>query len=283
MEKAPISVVIPAYNSEKYISEALNSVDSQSLSVDEIIVVDNNCSDNTRIIAEEAGAKVVDEKKQGISAARNKGIGVCKNDWIAFLDSDDVWAEEKIEYQWNAIKKFPKARIISCDSGWIFKDDGTREDVPVMNKAAFYENPEIIMDPVFSYAKAFTGNLSGWFLMNSTMMVFHREVFDVVGLLDEDLSFAQDMEFVYRALARFPIATVKKNLAYIRRHENNRTNDRERFFEGKMRVARQMKKFPEKYPPGIFEFLIENEKRYFLEKGRFFSQKINDQKVLNKK
>lgn len=121
MKTVPISVVIPAYNREHLIGEAIDSINAQTLSVDEIIVVDNNCTDNTVKIAKHVGAKIISEKKQGVAAARNRGISVCNNDWIAFLDSDDVWKNEKICYQWNALKKFANVRIISCDSGQIIE------------------------------------------------------------------------------------------------------------------------------------------------------------------
>ena len=110
----PISVVIPAYNSELYIRETLASINGQTLSVDEIIVVDNNCTDATAAIAREMGATIIKETKQNIAASRNAGIRASRNDWIALLDHDDLWAADKIKYQWEAAKLYPEARIIGC-------------------------------------------------------------------------------------------------------------------------------------------------------------------------
>ncbi|MEZ5346340.1 MAG: glycosyltransferase [Pyrinomonadaceae bacterium] len=72
--KVPVTVVIPVFNGEKYLGEAIRSVQDQTLKVDEILVVDNNSTDNSRAIALELGAKVLDQPKQGTPAARNLGI-----------------------------------------------------------------------------------------------------------------------------------------------------------------------------------------------------------------
>ena len=73
----------------------------QSYSVDEIIVVDNNSTDNTHQLIKEKfpDINLIKEINQGVSHARNRGIIHAKNDWIAFLDSDDQWCPKKIELQ----------------------------------------------------------------------------------------------------------------------------------------------------------------------------------------
>lgn len=273
MKNVPISVVIPAYNAGHFIGEAIRSVQAQTLGVDEIIVVDNNCTDATRKITANLGAKIFEEKKQGVSAARNRGISVCRNDWIAFLDADDLWEREKIKYQWEAIKKFPDARIISSDSGWISAPDYTKHPVPIMNTPEIDGNDGMIIDEVYSYSPKFTAELCEWFLINSSTKILHREVFARVGLFDETFLYAQDMEFIYRALARFPIATVKKNLAYIRRHDQNRTFDVDAYAKFRISVGERMLQYPDLYPPGIPEYFIEYEKKIFLERGRWLARK----------
>lgn len=134
------------------------------------------------------------------------------------------------------------------------------------------KNKGLIIDELYSYSPNFTANLFEWFFINSSTMVFHREVFEAVGLFDEKFIFCGDWEFVGRALAKFPIATVKKNLADIRHHDQNLTVDLEGTIPHRIIVAKQMVKFPEKYPPGFGEYIIDYEKRFFLEKGRWLAK-----------
>jgi len=277
MQPVPISVVIPAYNSERFIGEAIESVKAQTLPVAEIIVVDNNCTDNTRNIAVSKGAKIVIERRQSVSAARNRGIDSCENEWIAFLDSDDIWEERKIEYQWKVINRFPDARIISCDSGLILEPDNTKRPVPILNEAEFKAYIETTGGEVYSYAPHFTAKLLEWFFVNSSTVIFQREVFSAVGLFDESIPYGQDLEFTARALARFPTATIKRNLAFIRRHDQNRTYDLDAFRKHKLLVAARMQKFPDEYPPGMADYFIEFEKKLFLEKARALNRSKRNQ------
>lgn len=83
-----ISVVIPVYNEEKYIRACLESLTKQEIPPDEVIIVDNNCTDKTIAIANEYGAHVVTEKMQGILAARNAGFSAAHFDIIARTDAD---------------------------------------------------------------------------------------------------------------------------------------------------------------------------------------------------
>lgn len=85
-----VSVIIPAYNEEKYIKKALLSVVDQKISADEIIVVDNNSSDKTKEIALKMGARVINEKIQGMIPTRNRGFNEAKFDIIARIDSDVI-------------------------------------------------------------------------------------------------------------------------------------------------------------------------------------------------
>lgn len=85
-----VSVVILAYNEEKYIGKCLQSISDQDEKPDEVIVVDNNCTDKTVEIAQSFGARIVKEKKQGMIHARNAGFDAAKYEIIARTDSDAV-------------------------------------------------------------------------------------------------------------------------------------------------------------------------------------------------
>ena len=90
-----ISVIIPCFNSEEYITRAIESILKQSYTNYEIILVNNNSTDNTYNILQEYAKKkaglvnVFNEYKKGAPAARNKGLSEAKGEWIQFLDADD--------------------------------------------------------------------------------------------------------------------------------------------------------------------------------------------------
>lgn len=92
-----ISVVIPAFNEEKYLPKTLESINKQSISPFEIIVADNNSTDSTASIAKAAGARVVHVKEQGNVYAMKGGLDVAKGDIIAGVDADTVVASDWLE------------------------------------------------------------------------------------------------------------------------------------------------------------------------------------------
>jgi len=118
-----VSVVIPAYNSEKWIETALNSVLVQSYPELEIIVVDDGSVDETATLAEHAlksfpgSWKVLQQENKGVSAARNRGWRTAKGSWIQFLDSDDALAPDKIKLQMAVAQKSPQ-EIAVVYSSW---------------------------------------------------------------------------------------------------------------------------------------------------------------------
>jgi len=118
---APISVVIPAHNAERFIEEAIESVLAQTLPVAEVIVIADDCSDDTSAIARRLDAIVFEGKHRNISAATNQGVRAAGQEWIALLDADDFWETRKIESQWKAVQAFPDAAIISCDLYTVFE------------------------------------------------------------------------------------------------------------------------------------------------------------------
>ncbi|MGA2983111.1 MAG: glycosyltransferase family A protein [Terriglobia bacterium] len=104
-----VSVVIPTYNRAAKVPMGIESVLAQTVTDLEVIVVDDGSSDGTgKILAETFGDRIryYPQANQGASAARNKGIAEARGDWIAFLDSDDLWEREKIEWQFKALERF---------------------------------------------------------------------------------------------------------------------------------------------------------------------------------
>jgi glycosyltransferase involved in cell wall biosynthesis len=103
-----VSVVIPTYQRAVQVQDAINSVLAQTFSDLEVIVVDDGSSDGTgQILREFFGDRIryYAQANQGVSAARNRGIAEARGEWIAFLDSDDRWEKDKLEWQFKALEQ----------------------------------------------------------------------------------------------------------------------------------------------------------------------------------
>lgn len=147
------SVIMPVYNSEKYVSDAIESVLSQTYSNLELIIIDDCSTDNTMNILssyskQDTRIKIIrSEKNSGCAASRNKGLRFCKGNYIAFIDSDDVWAKEKLEKQLRYMENnllnmtFTSYNIINSDGIFLktrkIKDVLTFEDLLKENSIIF--------------------------------------------------------------------------------------------------------------------------------------------------
>lgn len=116
--KPLVSILIPAYNAERWLGETLQSALGQAWPNKEIIVVDDGSRDQTLSVARQFEAKnvsVVTQENQGGSAARNKAFKLCQGEFIQWLDADDLLAPDKIEKQMRAADRFPNTRtLFSC-------------------------------------------------------------------------------------------------------------------------------------------------------------------------
>ena len=108
-----ISVLIPAYNYGRFIGDAVKSVLEQTFSDYEIIVVDDGSTDDTEeVVRQFRSVRYIFREHGGISKARNVAVQEAKGKWLAFLDADDLWKEDKLEKQVAYIKEHPDCRIL---------------------------------------------------------------------------------------------------------------------------------------------------------------------------
>ncbi|HUN54984.1 MAG TPA: glycosyltransferase family A protein [Smithella sp.] len=112
--KPLVSVIIPVFNTEKYLSEAIESILAQSYSPMELIIVDDGSTDSTAKIAKRFGSLVRYhyQENSGAGVARNQGIAMAKGDYFAFLDADDLWMPEKMKRQWEAFEENPHLDMV---------------------------------------------------------------------------------------------------------------------------------------------------------------------------
>jgi glycosyltransferase involved in cell wall biosynthesis len=111
-----ISVIIPAYNREAYVADAIESALRQTLPPGEVIVVNDGSTDRTAEIARSYGEKVrcISQENLGCGAARNTGLNEARGNLIAFLDSDDIWLDQKLEVQSAYLADHPETDMVFC-------------------------------------------------------------------------------------------------------------------------------------------------------------------------
>jgi glycosyltransferase involved in cell wall biosynthesis len=136
--KPLVSVIIPVFNGEKYLGEAIESVLVQNDFRLEVIVVDDGSTDDTAKITESFGSSVryYYQKNAGAGAARNHGIILARGEFFAFLDADDFWLEKKMLLQWRAFEADSELDMAFCHVENFYSPDLTqtekdRIDIPV--------------------------------------------------------------------------------------------------------------------------------------------------------
>jgi len=212
-----ISVVIPTYNRARAVTAALDSVLSQTYSNWEAIVVDDGSTDDTqqalqRFISEhfERGKDIhcLLQSNQGPSAARNCGIAQARGTWIAFLDSDDVWLPEKLQWQFRAMQAFDCG---ACTTDVVLKNFSDRDATAFRESGRSYESIlGIDSAAVANLAKSF----SHYWL--SALMARATLVRDVGGF-DAFADFMEDHDLTFRLALATSFCYVNKPLAQIDR------------------------------------------------------------------
>jgi glycosyltransferase involved in cell wall biosynthesis len=158
MDKVKVSVIIPAYNGDCYISDAINSILQQSYKDYEIIVVDDGSSDRTKEILNSYGDRIryFSQKNQGVAAARNKGLEVAKGEYISFLDQDDYFLPDKLSLQVDLLDR--QRDLAFVNSGWQIVNDrgeGITAVEPWYQLTTLNPSEIIIWKPVFLGAMLF--------------------------------------------------------------------------------------------------------------------------------
>lgn len=264
MSVAPVSVVIPALNAERFLAEAIRSVHAQTLNVAEIIVVDNGSTDGTAQIASELGAVVVAEETRGLSRARNAGIRRTSQPWVALLDSDDLWDARKIEFQWAAIEAYPDAGLIASYFRVIEDDAVILENTDEVSAERWAGYQGRVIGDACSYFPKIEQDFFPRFLPSCSDALVRRDVFDDVGLFDEDVPYNEDFEFFLRVLARYPLALVEKTLISCRRHERKHSFNLDGMRDSLFAVVNYMLQHRDKYPAGAPQVYRDRIKKNFL-------------------
>ncbi len=185
-----VTVIVPAYQAEGFLAETLATVAKQTKFPRELIVIDDGSTDATCDVVEsfaiahtELSVRLLREPHRGPGAARNAGVRAAGSDWIAFLDSDDLWHPEKLEKMMGAIQAHPEANFY-CHNETIRFLDGT----------------ERVTDygVGFSFGKPIPKQLYRRNYFSTSAVVCRRDLVLRWGGFDETLTSAQDYELWLR-------------------------------------------------------------------------------------
>ncbi len=218
MHEPKVSVIMNCFNSDKYLSEAIESVFNQTYKDWEIIFWNNQSTDNSAEIAKSFEGKLKyfrGDKFLPLGAARNEATKKADGEYIAFLDCDDVWLAQKLERQIR-----------------LFQDD------PGLGLA--YSNFQIIdklghvlrngEDNLLYKGRVFERLLKECFILWSSVVI-KRSVLDDIGNFDSSFNIAEDLDILLRLTYKYKVDYIQEPLVKYRVHESNYTRNRALVFK----------------------------------------------------
>lgn len=196
-----ISCIVPVFNGERYVAEALESIFAQTYRPIEVVVVDDGSQDGTQAVLDGFGdrIKVIHQANAGPTAARSRGLEAATGDFIAFQDADDLWLPQKLDLQMDRLKATPEAELCTC----LTKNFWEQE---------LAEEAEQLRNTVHNQAR-----LASW-----QGVLTLRKAFDHVGALDTGVPQNDAREWLHRAKA-MDIVVEHVNQVLVRRrvHSSN--------------------------------------------------------------
>ncbi len=203
-----VTVVIPAYNRADLICETVDSVLAQTYQDFEIVIVDDGSTDDTTAVLApylKHNVRVIYQDNQGEGSARNSGILAAKGEYIAFVDSDDLWMPTKLERQMAIFANRPQLAWVYTDA-YAFDSD-SKQELYILGE----KNPQ--------YEGAIAHQLLLHNFIASPTPIVRRSVFDEVGVFNHN-PIAADWDMWLRIAAKYPIGRIAEVLAGYRVHSN---------------------------------------------------------------
>ena len=241
-----VSVVVPNFNGASYIKDSLNSVFSQDYANIEVIVVDDGSTDDSIKILKSYGSKIklITQSNKGSSTARNAGINLAKGEYIALLDSDDIWAENKLSIQVRMLNS-EKYDLVYC-SGQEFTGNFKNGLIHVAQYSG----------DCYQYFKKFP--TKGIIELGCSTAVFRSSLLKFSGLFDESfMGAAEDWDF-FRRYAKFAkVGYSSEVLVWYRKHSDSIT-------------ARSLSDYYEGNRNAIIKMFLEDEQIKYLEKWQIW-------------
>ena len=213
MKEPLVSVIVGVYNKERYVGECLQSVLAQTYPRFELIVVDDASTDGSFAAIQ----KIQDDRlrivrmtaNSGLPAIpRNRGLALARGEYVAFLDADDRWLDQKLHKQVDFMRRRPEFPLTHTGC-YVIDSAGMRKEIRHQGS----------VPPSGEY---FRGLMNHCWICLSTVML-RRDLVDKIGLFNEspDYLTGEDWEFFWRTARYHPIGFLEEPLAEYRKHENN--------------------------------------------------------------
>jgi glycosyltransferase involved in cell wall biosynthesis len=195
-----VSVIVPVYNGEKYIREAIDSILNQSYKDFEVIVIDDGSKDNTLSIIKEYAGKIrwKSQKNKGQASAINEGIKMAKGEYVAYLDADDVCMPQRLEIQVKYLDEHPDVGLVYSS----FCQVNSIGKIQRIIKAVPYDHFVLLQKD---------------YIARSAVM-HRKKCLDKVGLFDEGITGDDDWDMWIRISEKFGIGHVERPLVKYRVH-----------------------------------------------------------------
>ncbi|MCK0472945.1 glycosyltransferase [Halalkalibacter sp. APA_J-10(15)] len=233
-----ISAIVPAYNTEKYLRFALNSLINQSYPLAEIIIIDDCSQDDTLKIAKEFqsrfnGLKIIHQiENKGVSSARNIGIKRATGDWILFLDADDIVDKNLLKKQVDILLSQSKSNV----DKWVAVYPSYEQiDKEGQSLGDLIKGKQVPAKESFGYFL-----LRNQIITPSGLLVKKDVVLDLGGF-DESLALNEDWDLWLRMSKHYGFLYVEDAIAKVRRHENNTTNEIRNAVHGENSILNRFK------------------------------------------
>jgi len=205
-----ISVVIPAYNAERTILETIASVQQQSFSDFELIVINDGSTDRTLELLHSINderLRILSYENGGVSVARNRGISQASGEFISFIDADDLWSPDKLESQLATLQQHPEAGVAYSWTYFMEEKEGTRSFHPC--------------DPIFFEGNVYTDLLVKNFIPNGSNVLIRKQAVESVGEFDPKRTGWEDWDYWIRLAAKWSFVVVPKLQVFYRRSSDS--------------------------------------------------------------
>jgi glycosyltransferase involved in cell wall biosynthesis len=234
-----VSVIIPCYNGEAFLKEAIESALAQSYHRVEVIVVDDGSTDSSSEIAQKLPVRYIRQPNRGLTVSRNLGVSASKGSYIVFLDADDRLKPEAIETGLRVLTEHPECAMAVGDHLFVSKDGSHLADSRKDCVAAHH------------YEALLRSN----FIEMISSALFRRSVLDEVGGFDPGLRVAEDYELYLRIARNYPICCHSTVIAEYRMHQANASHNSELMLTMTLQVLRSQASYIRGDVRRLFAFL----------------------------